>query len=89
MMALLEYNYLVKKVVFQDQRPADHQDHRGDVYPWLFRAGASGNRALYGYYPSLYTLQIFYYSACMFIFVLAISYTTCAVVIFFGICSRS
>lgn len=39
--------------------------------------------ALNGYYPSLYTLQVFYYSFCMFVFVLALSYTTCSVVIFF------
>ena len=37
----------------------------------------------YGYFPSLYTLQIFYYSACLFVFVLALSYTTCALVVFF------
>ena len=37
----------------------------------------------YGFTPSLYTLQIFYYSFCMFVLVLAISYTTCSVVIYF------
>lgn len=37
----------------------------------------------YGYYPSVYTLQIFYYSFCEFMLVLAISYVTCAVVVFF------
>ena len=31
--------------------------------------------AVYGYYPTVYTLQIFYYSGCLFIFVLALCYT--------------
>ena len=35
------------------------------------------------YYPTIYTIQIVYYSFCLFIFVLALSYTTCAVVVFF------
>ena len=39
--------------------------------------------ALYGYYPTLYTIQIVYYSFCLFIFVLALCYTTCAIVVFF------
>ena len=39
--------------------------------------------AIYGYYPTIYTIQIVYYSFCLFIFVLALSYTTCAVVVFF------
>ena len=39
--------------------------------------------ALYGYYPNLYMLQIIYYSFCLFILVLAMSYFTCAVVVFF------
>ena len=39
--------------------------------------------AIYGYYPTIYAIQIVYYSFCLFIFVLALSYTTCAVVVFF------
>ena len=83
MTALLEYNYLVKKVVFKIS-----------VLPIIKIIAATFIHAFfvivllliacfYGYYPSLYTLQVFYYSACMFIFVLAISYTTCSIVIFF------
>lgn len=82
-MALLEYNYLVKKVVFKIS-----------ILPIIKIIAATFIHAFfalilviiscgYGYYPSLYTLQIFYYSACLFIFVLAICYTTCAVVVFF------
>ena len=37
----------------------------------------------YGYYPTVYTLQVFYYSFCLFVLVLAMSYCTCAVAVFF------
>ena len=36
-----------------------------------------------GYGPDIYLLQIPYYSFCLFLFVLALSYSTCAIVIFF------
>ena len=39
--------------------------------------------ALYGYYPTIYTIQIVYYSFCLFIFVLALCYSTCSIVVFF------
>ena len=35
------------------------------------------------YYPDLYTLQIFYYTLCMIMFVLGLVYITCAIVVFF------
>lgn len=38
---------------------------------------------IYGYPPSLYLLQLIYYSFCMFVLVLAMSYTLCSVVVFF------
>lgn len=81
-MALLEYNYLVKKVVFKIS-----------VLPIIKILGATFIHlfficilvviaACYGYPPSIYSLQIFYYSLCTFILVLALSYTTCALVVF-------
>lgn len=81
--ALLEYNYLVKKVVFKIsilpiiKVIAALFIHAFFVLVLLIVA------AIYGYYPSFYTLQLFYYSACLFIFVLALSYSTCAIVVFF------
>ena len=82
-MALLEYNYLVKKVVFKIS-----------ILPIIKVIGATFIHAFfvlvllivsscYGFYPSIYTLQLFYYSFCLFVLVLAICYTTCAVVVFF------
>lgn len=80
--ALLEYNYLVKKVVFKIS-----------ILPIIKVIGATFVHAFfvcillliaafYGYFPTVYTLQIFYYSFCTFILVLALSYTTCALVVF-------
>lgn len=81
-MALLEYDYLVKKVVFKIS-----------ILPIIKVIGATFIHAFfvcilliiaacYGYFPTLYTLQIFYYSFCTFALVLALSYTTCALVVF-------
>ena len=82
-MALMEYNYLVKKVVFKIS-----------IFPIIKVIAATFIHAFfvivlllisigYGYYPSIYTLQIFYYSFCELVLVLAISYMTCAIVVFF------
>lgn len=81
--ALLEYNYLVKKVVFKIS-----------ILPIIKIIGATFIHVFfalilillyfaYGYTPDLYLLQIPYFSFCMFIFVLALSYATCAIVVFF------
>ena len=81
--ALLEYNYLVKKVVFKIS-----------ILPIIKIISALFVHAFfilftlilflcYGYYPDLYTLQIIYYSVCMFIFVLGLCYMTCSIIIFF------
>ena len=39
--------------------------------------------ACYGYFPTIYTIQLIYYSICLFILVLGMCYTTCAVMVFF------
>lgn len=81
--ALLDYSYLVKKVVFQiDILPIVKV--LSSVFVHLFfLAFAVLLFALYGYFPDLYTLQILYYSVCLFAFVLGLSYLTSAVVVFF------
>ena len=81
-LAMLEYNYPVKKVVFKIS-----------ILPIIKVIGATFTHvffvcvmlviaACYGYYPSIYMLQIPYYSFCTFVLVLALSYTTCALVVF-------
>lgn len=82
-MALLDYQYLVKKVVFQiDILPMVKVVSSVFVH-LFFVAFTLILYACYGYYPDLYTLQVVYYSICVFILVLAVSYITSAVVCFF------
>lgn len=83
MMALLEYNYLVKKVVFKISVLPIIKIIAATFIHGFFVIVALIIGCIYGYYPTIYTVQVFYYSACMFIFVLALSYTACSVVIFF------
>ncbi|MBP5385320.1 MAG: ABC transporter permease [Lachnospiraceae bacterium] len=81
--ALLEYDYLVKKVVFKISiLPIIKIISAIFVHAFfiLFTLILFG---CYGYYPDLYTLQIFYYSACMFVFVLGLCYITCSIIVFF------
>lgn len=81
-LAMLEYNYLVKKVVFKISILPIIKII-GATFIHVFFAGILVLiAALYGYPPTLYTLQIFYYSLCTFVLVLALSYTTCALVVF-------
>lgn len=81
--ALLEYNYLVKKVVFKISILPIIKIIAATFIHVFFACVLLIVAAFYGYYPSIYTLQIVYYSFCLFIFVLALCYTTCAVVVFF------
>ena len=82
-MALLEYNYLVKKVVFKISILPIIKIIAATFIHAFFVIVMLIISCIYGYYPTLYTLQIFYYSFCLFVFVLALCYTTCAVVVFF------
>lgn len=81
--ALLEYSYLVKKVVFKIS-----------IIPIVKLIAASFIHVFfvifmllfyfcYGYKPDFYLLQLPYFSLCMFMFVLALSYATCAIAVFF------
>lgn len=81
--AMLEYNYLVKKVVFKISVLPIIKIIAATFIHIFFVIVLLVVAAVYGYYPTVYTLQIFYYSACLFIFVLALCYTTCSIVVFF------
>jgi len=81
--ALLSYSYLVKKVVF-----------KVSILPIVKVISALFVHVFFvfvllalflgmGYFPGLYVLQLIYYSAGMFLFVLALSYFTCSIVVFF------
>ena len=81
--ALLEYNYLVKKVVFKISILPIIKILSATFVHVFFLGFALILFSGYGYLPDLYTLQVIYYSFCLFVLVLGLSYATCAVVIFF------
>lgn len=81
--SMLEYSYLVKKVVFKISILPIIKIISALFVHVFFVAFLLILCACYGYYPDLYTLQVVYYSVCMFVLVLALSYATSAVVIFF------
>ena len=80
---LIEYSYLVKKVVFQiDILPIVKMTSA--LFVHLFFVGFTIILACFlGCYPSLYTLQVIYYSFAMICFLMGLSYATSAVVLFF------
>lgn len=80
---LVEYSYLVKKVVFQiDILPAVKMISALFTHVF-FVAFAIVLFALMGYYPDLYTLQVIYYSICMIVLTTGIVYATGAITVFF------
>lgn len=81
--SLLEYSYLIKKVVFKISVIPIIKIISALFVHLFFVCITIILFAIFGYYPTLYTLQVVYYSFCMFIFVLALTYITCSVVIFF------
>lgn len=81
--ALLEYNYLVKKVVFKISILPIIKVVSATFVHVFFVIFALILLACYGFYPDLYTLQLIYYSFCLFIFVLSLSYITCSLIVFF------
>ena len=81
--ALIEYSYLVKKVVFKISVLPMVKAISAFFVHMFFICVAFLIAALYGIYPSVYAIQIVYYFFCMFIFSLGLIYGTCAIVIFF------
>lgn len=80
--ALLEYNYLVKKVVFNISILPIIKAIAATFIHLFFVCIVLLVAIGYGYYPNIYTIQILYYSFCMFLLVLGMSYLTCAIVVF-------
>ena len=81
--ALLEYNYLVKKVVFKISILPIIKITAALFVHLFFTAVLLVIAAFYGYFPGLKTLQLLYYTVCEYIFVLGLSYATCSIVVFF------
>ena len=81
-MALVEYTYLVKKVVFNISILPIIKVIAATFIHLFFVGILFVVAVCYGYMPTIYTLQLFYYSFCLFLFVLALSYLTSALVVF-------
>ncbi len=81
--SLLEYNYLVKKVLFKISILPIIKIIAAMFIHVFFTFVLMLIACIYGYYPTIYWLQIIYYMGCEFILVLSLSYATCAIVVFF------
>lgn len=81
--SLLEYNYLVKKVVFNIRILPVVKVFSAVFVHCFFVVIVLVIYTCMGYPPSLYALQLVYYSFCIFMLILAITYMTSAAVVFF------
>lgn len=81
--SMVEYSYLVKKVVFKISILPIVKILSAFFVHIFFVLFAVGLFALYGYMPTVYTLQVIYYTVCAFVLVLGLSYATSAIMIFF------
>lgn len=81
--AMLEYTYLVKKVVFKISILPLIKVIAASFTHIFFAAVLLVIASCYGYFPTFYTLQVVYYTFCLFVLVLGICFMTSAVVVFF------
>ena len=81
--SMLEYNYLVKKVVFNISVLPVVKIISALFVHCFFVLFTIILYAAYGKFPDVYYFQLIYYSICVFILVLGLSYATSAIVIFF------
>ncbi len=81
--ALIEYSYLVKKVVFKISILPLVKTISAAFVHVFFVCFAIFISCLYGYFPNFYTIQVVYYFLCLWIFTLGLVYATSAIVVFF------
>lgn len=81
--SLIEYSYLVKKVVFEVRILPVVKTSSSIFVHLFFVAFLIIICACYGFTPDLYMLQVFYYIICSCFLVLGISYITSACTVFF------
>lgn len=80
---MLEYSYLVKKVVFKISILPIVKIISALFVHLVFIGFLFFVASIYGFYPSKHSIQLVYYSFCTFSITLALSYATSAIVIFF------
>ncbi|NUU60990.1 ABC transporter permease [Paenibacillus agri] len=81
--AFTEYNYLVKKVVFKIELLPLVKIFSAFFVHLFFIVFIFIIYGMYGFYPNLYNFQLIYYVFCMGLLVVALSFMTSAVVLFF------
>ena len=79
----MEYNYLVKKVVFKISILPVVKMFSAVIVHLFFVAFVIVLCWAYGFIPDLYLLQIVYYILCTFVFTLGLVYITSSIVVFF------
>ncbi len=81
--SMLEYSYLVKKVVFRiDILPLTKVISSFIVHAF-FAALMIVVAMVFGFFPDLYTLQLFYYMFCLIALITAVGILTSAITVFF------
>ena len=80
---LIEYNYLVKKVVFKISTLPVVKAISSLFVHAFFIVFTIIIYSFYHYLPTLYTLQLIYYSFCMFVLSLGLIYAFSAIMVFF------
>lgn len=81
--ALMEYQYLVKQMVFKISIIPVVKVLSAMFVHVFFMALTVVIFACYGYTPDWHTLQIIYYTFCVFVLGLSLVYFTCSIVVFF------
>jgi len=81
--AFLEYSYLVKKIVFRIELLPLMKILSALLVHLFFIIFMYLLFLVYGFSPSLYWLQVFYYLFAMIVLILGVSYITSSVVVFF------
>ncbi len=83
MQAFLQYNYLVKKVVFEIKLLPVVKMVASSFVHLFFMLVLIVVYLIYGMKPDIHMIQLPYYSLCMFVLVLGFSYISSSVVVFF------
>lgn len=81
--SMIDYNYLVKKVVFKIEILPVVKECSSTFVHLFFLGFTIVFASVYHFYPSVYTLQLIYYFVCMALFSLGVIYATSAIVVFF------
>lgn len=80
---MIEYSYLVKKVLFKISLLPLVKIISALFVHLVFIGFLFVIATVYGFTPSIYSIQLIYYSFCAFCLALALSYSTSAIIVFF------